>query len=250
MIKIIAEIGQNHNGDMSLARELIAAAKGSGADVAKFQLYDAAALFPKERNEWYEYNCKTEINFDQALELANECRRQGIEFMASPFDCERVRWLERLHVSQIKLASRSICDTKLIEAIVATNLPVIASLGLWTKSVFPTIGSFGQVSYLYCICKYPTPLSDFYFDKVDFTKYSGFSDHSIGVTASIVAMSRGAKIIEKHFTLDKTMHGPDHAGSMTPNELKEISEFRKSLVQCLYGVKDETTKPPNIFSLS
>jgi len=85
MIKIIAEIGQNHNGDMSLARELIAAAKGSGADVAKFQLYDAAALFPKERNEWYEYNCKTEINFDQALELANECRRQGIEFMASPF---------------------------------------------------------------------------------------------------------------------------------------------------------------------
>ena len=82
-MEIIAEIGQNHNGDMELARELIHAAKENGADVAKFQLYDARELFPKEGNEWYDYNCKTELSQDQLIYLAEECSKAGIEFMAS-----------------------------------------------------------------------------------------------------------------------------------------------------------------------
>ena len=118
-MEIIAEIGQNHNGDMALARQLIRSAKENGADVAKFQLYDARALFPKEGNEWFDYNCKTELSHDQIRELADECRRAGIEFMASVFDVERIAWLEEVGVKRHKIASRSIHDVALIESLVA-----------------------------------------------------------------------------------------------------------------------------------
>src|SRR5690606_17142934 len=167
-MEIIAEIGQNHNGDMNLAVELIKAAKAHGADVAKFQIYDAKALFPKENNEWYDYNCKTELTYDQVSLLAETCEKVGIEFMASVFDIERVGWLESLGVKRYKIASRSIHDTALIDALVATKKPLIASLGMWDGTAFPDIQG---VAYLYCISKYPTPRTDLHLDHVDFTRY-------------------------------------------------------------------------------
>ena len=102
---------------------------------------------------------------------------------------------------------------------------------MWKEESLPEYS--GDVSYLYCVSKYPTPLNELDFKKIDFTIYGGFSDHTEGVTAPITAMARGAKIIEKHFTIDKKMYGPDHSGSMTPEELKEICNFRDNLKECL-----------------
>jgi N-acetylneuraminate synthase/N,N'-diacetyllegionaminate synthase len=232
-IEIIAEIGQNHNGDMGLAFELINAAKESGADVAKFQLYDASNLFSRKNNEWFEYNCKTELKQDQINILAEECSRVGIEFMASVFDVERIKWLEDVGVRRYKVASRSIGDMALIKAIAATGKPLLISLGMWHESNFPSIEADGGVGFLYCISSYPALLDELHFGEVDFERYVGFSDHTIGIHASQIALARGASILEKHFTLDKKMYGPDHAGSMTPNELHDLNTFRLNLLQAI-----------------
>lgn len=232
-MEIIAEIGQNFNGDIALAKKMIHLSKECGADVAKFQVYDAKALFPKENNPWYDYNCKTELSKKDLVELAEECEKVGIEFMASVFDLERVEWLEELNAKRYKIASRSIKDDTLIKKIAATKKPLIVSLGMWDGKEFPEIKTEGQLDFLYCISKYPTELTDLNFSKVDFAKYSGFSDHTLGITAPVAAMARGARIIEKHFTLDKTMYGPDHSGSMNPEELKQLVLFKKEIQQCL-----------------
>jgi sialic acid synthase SpsE len=233
-MEIIAEIGQNHNGDMSLACELIHAAKENGADVAKFQLYDARKLFRPKNNEWYEYNCKTEIKLKDLQLLVEECNKAQIEFMASVFDVERVAWLEKIGVRRYKIASRSIFDTPLIETITATGKSIIASLGMWREHKLPTIQTNADVHFLYCVSKYPTPLGDVKLKQVDFEiRYSGISDHTVGITTGLVAFSRGARILEKHFTLDKKMYGPDHMCSMTPDELSRLNGFRKEILLCL-----------------
>lgn len=232
-MEIIAEIGQNHNGDMQLARRLIAEAKAAGAGVAKFQVYDARALFPKEGNEWFDYNCKTELSRGDVEVLARDCEREGIEFMASVFDVERISWLESVGMRRYKIASRSVTDRALIEAVAKTGKPMLVSLGMWDGADFPRITSPGGVDYLYCVSKYPAEMSDLHFGKVDFARYAGFSDHTIGIDAATIALSRGARIIEKHFTLDKAMYGPDHSGSMTPAELLALSRFQNSLAEAL-----------------
>jgi sialic acid synthase SpsE len=232
-MEIIAEIGQNHNGDMALAARLIRLAKENGADVAKFQLYDARKLFPKEGNPWYEYNLKTELSRENVDFLANECAKTGIEFMASVFDVERIAWLENAGVKRHKIASRSIKDTALVEALTATGKPIIASLGMWDGPGFPRIEHALPIQFLYCVSKYPTAFADLRLLEVDFEKYAGFSDHTLGVTASMAAFARGAGLLEKHLTADKGMYGPDHACSMTPGELRTIHEFRTELAECL-----------------
>src|SRR5258708_22801626 len=136
-MEIIAEIGQNHNGDMQLARRLIADAKSAGAHVAKFQVYDARALFPKEGNEWFEYNCKTELSRADVETLARDCEREGIEFMASVFDVERGAWLEGVGMRRYKIASRSVKERPLIEAVARTGKPIFGSLGMWDGAECP-----------------------------------------------------------------------------------------------------------------
>jgi len=232
-MEIIAEIGQNHNGDMELARKMIRSAKDNGADVAKFQVFDADKVFGKQDNEWYEYNCKTQLSRENVLQLAEECKRVDIEFMASVFDVERIQWLEEAGVKKYKLASRSINDSELINAIVKTGKPIIISLGYWRGNEFPRINSSAPIYFLYCITEYPAKLKDLKLGLVDFTKYSGFSDHTTGVSAALAALSRGTRILEKHFTLDKTMYGPDHSCSMIPGELRQIHNFRLDIKKCL-----------------
>ncbi|MCB0323677.1 MAG: N-acetylneuraminate synthase family protein [Bdellovibrionales bacterium] len=233
MSLLIAEIGQNHNGDLSLAIELIHAAAEHGADVAKFQIYDAKALFPREGNEWFDYNCRTELSRDAIGQLSEECKKCGIEFMASVFDVERVGWCEEIEMKRYKVASRSVRDSSLLDRLSITEKPLIISLGHWNEPALPIIRANRDVAYLYCIARYPTELADIDFSTVDFKKFAGFSDHTVGLTAAMVALSRGASIIEKHFTLDKTMYGPDHSGSMTPDELGMLNKFRTELSQCL-----------------
>lgn len=233
-MEIIAEIGQNHNGDLGLAKEMIQETARLGAEVAKFQVYDAKALFPKENNPWYEYNLRTELSRQDLEELSLCCQDAKIEFMASVFDVERIQWLEDLGAKRYKIASRSIRETELIQRLAKTTKPIIASLGMWEEDEFPKIESEAPVDFLYCVSKYPTELSDLNFQCVDFGRYSGFSDHTIGIDAPCIAMARGARILEKHFTLDHQAHGPDHAGSMSPTELEQIVRFRNNLV-CALG---------------
>lgn len=232
-MEILAEIGQNHNGDMELAKRLIHEAKAGGADVAKFQLYEARRLFPRDNNPWFDYNCQTELSREQVAVLAEECESAGIEFMASVFDTERIGWLEDIGVRRYKVASRSIRDRELIDALAATGKPLIVSLGMWGEEEFPVIDSSAPVEFLYCVSKYPTPLEDVHLAAIDFDVYAGFSDHTIGLAAPVAAFARGARIVEKHFTLDKSMYGPDHEGSMTPDELRELHRYRTELLQLL-----------------
>lgn len=232
-MEIIAEIGQNHNGDMALAVELIHAAKEAGADVAKFQVYDARALFPKENNPWYEYNLSTELSREQVLLLAGACAKAGIEFMASVFSPELVPLLEEAGVRRYKVASRSVREGALMAALAATGKPLLVSLGMWDGPDFPQVPTSAPVGFLHCIARYPARLEDLRLGQVDFSRYAGFSDHSEGITAAMAALSRGAGIVEKHFTLDKNMYGPDHVCSMTPAELRELCRFRSELARCL-----------------
>ena len=197
-MEIIAEIGQNHNGDMELAKQLIFSAKENGADVAKFQLFDAHSLFPPDK-PWFDYNCMTQLSRDDVWKLNEFCKEADIEFMASVFDIERIAWLEEVGVERYKIASRSVREKKLITALLATKKPLIISLGMWNEEKFPEIAGNIQ-GFLYCISKYPTPLEDLHLNEVDFEKYAGFSDHSIGITASCVAMAQGASIIEKLYS--------------------------------------------------
>lgn len=231
--QIIAEIGQNHNGDIECAKQLVRLAKEAGADVAKFQVFDARALFdPSPRNPWFDYNCATELRRDDVMRLADHCRGLEIEFMASVFDVERIQWLEEAGVKRYKIASRSLADKDLVAAVAATGKPVLVSLGAWQGSTFPEIAAVGGVEFLYCVSKYPTPLEDLKLSTVDFQRYAGFSDHSLGITAACGAFVLGARILEKHLTLDKNAYGPDHAGSMTPEELRKIHLFRSEWDKC------------------
>jgi N,N'-diacetyllegionaminate synthase len=230
---LISEIGQNHNGDINLAKEMIISSYNNGADVAKFQFYDAKKLFSKKKNPWFKYNLSTELSFDDIEELYSFCNQVGIEFMASTFDIQRLQFLESLGVKRHKIASRSIVDKALINSALETGKELIISLGQWNGPMFPKFETENKISFLFCVSDYPTKLNDISFSNVDFSMYTGFSDHTIGIDAAKVAVSRGAQIIEKHFTLDKNSFGPDHSCSMTPNELKELDRFRRVVDQCL-----------------
>ena len=224
-MEIIAEIGQNHNGSIILAKELIHAAKENGADVAKFQIYNAKKLFTKKNNIWYKSNLESELSKDEIIELHEECKRVKIEFMASVFSPELVNITEAIKMKRYKIASRSIFDKKLINRIFKTKKPIIFSLGMWNKNHFPYERN-RRIKYLFCVSKYPTPKSLITFDNYTFKKYDGFSDHTIGIEKAKESIKLGAKILEKHFTIDKKLFGPDHKLSILPNELNELNKYR------------------------
>ena len=218
----IAEIGHNFNGDISLAKKMIWEAKKCGADIAKFQLYDIDTI-KKPGDSHYQELKDSQLTREQLKELAIECKRIGIEFMASAFDITRVGWLEEVGVKRHKIASRSIFNEELIDNMLMTGKPIIASLGKWDKKRFPGF----KADFLYCVSIYPTKDEDLDDFPQKFSKYAGFSDHTIGTKWAKLAIDRGARIIEKHFTLDKNMFGCDQAGSAEPSELKDICEYDK-----------------------
>lgn len=225
---LIAEVGQNHNGDIKVAKKMIRIAKDCGADMVKFQLYDVDSIFSKDF-QWYKEAKEAQLNFKDTKDLKKECDEAGVEFSASVFDLERLGWVLDLGVRLIKIASRSVYNKELIDAASASGKDLIVSLGMYKEKEFPRINTKGKVDFLYCVAKYPTAPEDIDFSKVDFKKYSGFSDHTVGTHASLAAIAQGARIIEKHFTLDKNMHGPDHKGSMDPEELKYLADFWHSM---------------------
>ena len=233
---IIAEIGLNHNGDMHLAQCMIDEARAAGADIVKFQIFDPSKLFPQDF-EWMDYHIRVRLSFEQVKLLRNYCDHVGIEFCASVFDLEGLEWCDTLDVRRLKVASRSIYDSALIGAMSETGKDMIVSLGMWDGPSFPEISTAGRVDFLYCVAKYPTPLSDINFSRVDFSKYGGFSDHTEGIDAAAVAIARGARIIEKHFTLSKMMDGPDHICSVEPHELRQLVDISRRYSKCLHAAE-------------
>jgi len=233
--KVIVECGHNFNGDLKLAGEMIREAKKAGAKTVKFQIYDTDKLGIKEKYglEVYKDLKMSELTFADVRALKSVCDVVDMEFFASVFDVERVSWCEEINMNKYKIASRSIHDRELIDAICDTRKDVIASLGMWNEEGLPDINTSGNVDFLYCIANYPASFKEvnlpFFGDK-----YSGFSDHTVGILASLVAVSRGAKIIEKHFTLDKKMYGYDQRSSIEPYELSELIRKINLIEEILY----------------
>lgn len=227
---IIAEIGINHNGSIDLAHELIRQARIAGADIAKFQFYDPYRIFGPEGSfpnpEALAQALTVQFGFDHARQLKRWCDQEGIEFMASVFDLERFEWMQSLGVSRHKIASRAAQDRELCERILGTRQETFVSLGFWSGDQVPY--DQPNARYLYCVPKYPCPYEDLTLPaSFSGSIYDGFSDHTIGIEASLVAVGRGARIIEKHFTLNKGLSGPDHICSATPDELAELSRLAR-----------------------
>lgn len=227
---VIAEIGINHNGCIDVAHELIRKARVAGADVAKFQFYDPHAIFGPEGShpnpEALAQNLTVQFGFDDARQLKTWCDDEGIEFAASVFDLERLGWMIDLGVRRHKIASRVVENRELCERILATGQETYVSLGFWAVEGVPFAAP--NAHYLYCVPKYPTEFHDLVLPR-DFkeSRYCGFSDHTVGIEAALVAAGRGARVIEKHFTLNKDLPGPDHVCSATPEELAELCRLTR-----------------------
>ena len=238
MTTIIAEIGINHNGDLERAMRMIEVAKECGADIAKFQLYDPKKLLnPNEfkKKDWEIIKASEVDDYDVQILWAH-CRHVGIEFMASAFDLERLGWLEQLGVKRHKIASRSIYDREYCEAVKATGKPTLISFGMQDDKKEPysaTLYRLGWGKFMYCISEYPTPLNKIERWVMDpfVSIYRGFSDHTIGIAAAQCAIAYVLPYVEKHFTLDKNLPGPDHTCSATPEELKALCKFRDEVGQ-------------------
>jgi len=242
---IIAEVGVNHNGDLELAKKMIDQAKEIGANAVKFQTFSAEDLVtpsaPKsvhqargseEHESQYDLLKRLELNkeeFKQLMEYAND-----IIFFSTPYDIKSVDLLEELNVPLYKIASADIVDLPLLKRAAQTGKPVILSAGMAEieeiKEAVEVIKKQGnnQIILLHCVSNYP-PLDENINLKVIKTFKNmfpdliiGYSDHTLGKTAALGAVSFGAKVIERHFTLDKNLAGPDHKSSLEPNELKEM----------------------------
>ena len=219
----IAEIGMNYNGNFDLAFELIKQAKYAGADIAKFQL--------GWRDDKNDIN---HLDVDRLDQLEKWCNYFEIEFMVSTITDEAFEVAKTIDFKYYKVASRTVRDNlSLVEKIVALGKETFISLGMWDESFMP-IKDKGNIHYLWCRSKYPTTP----WDLIDFPKdflgspYAGYSDHTIGIETSLIAISRGAKIIEKHFTLDKSDTTiRDHALSATPDEFKTMVHIGRDIAR-------------------
>lgn len=236
MAEIIADIGINFMGNMTIARKLIADAAEVGADIAKFQWYSCDALFGDPTKDTYNKDIYEkvkpfELDEKKIEQLIKWCDLEGIEFGCSVFDRERFLKLDLLGVKHHKIASRvSKFDRALAEEILATGKPTYTSLGFGAEP-FDTV-KYPNCFQLYCIASYPTENHEIHLPKsFKDSIYYGFSSHAMGPTPSMIAIARGAKAVEVHFTLNKSMAalvgGFDHLCSLEKNELKQLVDFSK-----------------------
>tara|TARA_B100001173_G_scaffold298301_1_gene295753 strand:- start:9 stop:734 length:726 start_codon:yes stop_codon:yes gene_type:complete len=226
-LTIISEIHPQHYGSMSEIKRMIIQSKIGGADIVKLQLYDSKKLWGDDKRT------HLDITKDELVEIDEFCKFQGIELSASIFDLERVDWCSELNFKTYKIASRSVTDKELCEKIISLNKTTIVSLGMYDyqKNGKPFKDN-KNISYLYCVSKYPTPLYEIKMPDFKTSFFSGYSDHTIGISACLFAVSKGAIILEKHFSNSKAMNvetSPGHTGSMNMNDLIQIRELSDNL---------------------
>ncbi|GMU21267.1 MAG: sialic acid synthase [Phycisphaerae bacterium] len=249
---VIAEAGVNHDGEMNLARELVHAAAEANADAVKFQVFSANRLVTRnaptaayqkaavEAHTQHELLSRLELSWDDFAALAQYAGEQGIEFLATPFSVEDLRFLASMPVRALKLASPDIVNGDLLDAAAATQLPVIASTGAADLAeVKAGVGRFrgaggGPLALLHCVSSYPAAEEEANLAAIGtlartFDCISGFSDHTESLAIGGYAVAAGAYIIEKHLTLDRSRRGPDHAFSLEPKTLAEyIRHIRRA----------------------
>lgn len=243
---IIAEAGVNHNGSLKLAKKLVDAAKDAGADCVKFQTFVSKnivsrnavkAEYQKKQTEpeesQHDMLKKLELSFDEFTELNEYCMRKDIEFMSTAFDFDSINFLNSLDMGTWKIPSGDITNLPYLIKIAKLNKPVILSTGMSTmediRNAIKALKENGtaEITVLHCTTEYPTPLEDVNLKamntiKEEFSVEVGYSDHTTGIEVPIAAVALGATVIEKHFTLDRSMDGPDHQASLEPNELKAM----------------------------
>lgn len=252
---IIAEAGDNHNGKLELALQLVDKAVEAGADCVKFQTfvtenvvskYAQKADYQKENTgkedeSQYEMIKQLELSFDQFRTIKKYCDDKGILFLSTPFDLDSIDFLEEIEIPFWKIPSGEITNLPYLVKIAKTHKDIILSTGMSTlEEVGQAItilreNGAGEITLLHCNTEYPTPFCDVNLRAMNTLKEMfgvevGYSDHTLGVEVPVAAVAMGASVVEKHFTLDKNMDGPDHKASLEPEELKQM-------VKCIRNIE-------------
>jgi len=258
---IIAEAGVNHNGSLKTAKKLVDAAKAAGADAIKFQTFKAEALAtrsaPKakyqkisaKKESQLEMLKKLELSEAEFKELFKYCKQKGIIFLSTPFDEESAEFLNQLGVSKFKIGSGDVTNVPLLKRIAGYKKPIILSTGMSTlkevREAVRVIYSAGnkKVSLLHCTSNYPARYGDVNLKAMEtlreiFKVPVGYSDHTLGIEMAVAAVAMGARVIEKHFTLNNNFKGPDHKVSLEPKEFKQmVQAIRKTETAMGDGIK-------------
>lgn len=245
-VYIIAEAGVNHNGSLEIAKQLIDAGKKAGVDCVKFQTWKTEELLTEDApkadyqlkndgdSSQFEMLKKLELSYADFKELKAYSESIGVDFLSTPDEKKSLDFLvEELNIKLIKVGSGEVSNLLYLKQIAQKKLPVILSTGMSNMAdverAYYTLIDNGapEVALLHCTSEYPAPLKTVNLKAMDTLKFVfqttvGYSDHTEGIAISLAAAARGARIIEKHFTLDKTMEGPDHIASIDPTELKAL----------------------------
>lgn len=262
---IIAEAGVNHNGDIATAKKMVDVAKKAGVDYIKFQTfvpenlvsrYAPKAKYQKETTDVAESQLdmlrKLSLSEDEFVSLKKYCDEVGIGFISTPFDLESIDFLEKLDMDFWKIPSGEITNLPYLEKIAGTGRKVILSTGMSNvqeiKDAVKVLGNNGApgIVLLHCNTQYPTPFEDVNLSAMAniaraTDKEVGYSDHTKGIEAPIAAVAMGATVIEKHFTLDKNMEGPDHKASLEPDELTQMVSAIRNIEKAIgNGIKAPT----------
>lgn len=256
-VKVIAEAGVNHNGSMELAKKMVIAAKEAGADYVKFQTFIPHNLVSQYADK-AEYQKKATGSEQSQLQMLEQlaltqqdfieleafCKEIRIGFISTPFDLESIDFLNGLDMDFWKLPSGEVTNLPYLEKIAQTGKAVIMSTGMCEMeeieeavAVLEKNGA-GDIVVLHCNTEYPTPMQDVNLLAMKqmaevLKKPIGYSDHTQGIEVAIAAVALGATVIEKHFTLDKTMEGPDHRASLEPDELAQMVRAIRNIEQSL-----------------
>lgn len=264
-VYIIAEAGVNHNGKVELAKKLVDSAKAAGADCVKFQTFKAEKLVSKDAakaeyqkettgdSSQQEMLKKLELSYDEFIELKKYCDKVGITFLSTPFDSESVDFLNSLDMPFWKIPSGEVTNYPYLVKLAKTHKPVIMSTGMCDLNEIDAAinvlkeNGAGEITVLHCNTEYPTPFTDVNLKamvsmKEAFDVKVGYSDHTKGIEVPIAAVALGATVIEKHFTLDKNMEGPDHKASLEPYELKAMVDAIRNIEKAL-GTGKKTPTP-------
>ncbi|GHA53244.1 N-acetylneuraminate synthase [Pontibacter akesuensis] len=261
---IIAEAGVNHNGDIQLAKQLIDVAADAGVDYVKFQTFKADKLVSKEakqadyqlknlggnsiENSQYNMLKKLELTESMHVELLKYAKQKGVKFLSTGFDEDSIDFLEQLGIDLYKIPSGEITNFPYLQHIARKRKPIVISTGMATLgeieealSVLKGEGvDLDKVTVLHCNTDYPTKYEDVNLNAMltiqqAFKVNIGYSDHTLGIEVPVAAVALGAKVIEKHFTLDRDLPGPDHKASLEPDELKAMVSAIRNIEKAING---------------
>lgn len=258
-IYIIAEVGVNHNGSLNLAIECIDQAVLCGADAVKFQTFKSEKLVTKHAQKanyqtentdstesQFDMLKQLELSFDDFIFLKKYCEDKGIDFLSTPFDEESAEFLNSIHIDAFKVGSGDMNNIPFLQKLDSYGRPVILSTGMSNlDEIGESLKAFekSEVLLLHCTSDYPAPLEDVNLTAMKtiseaFEKVTGYSDHTAGIEIAVAASALGARIIEKHFTLDRSLPGPDHKASLEPVDFSKMVRAIRNVEQALGdGVK-------------